>query len=449
MQTTGRAHPPSASTVPPSAPGPAAGRWARGAPWVLWVLWALWLASRAVLLLLVFKVWVMPGPDVTSDVHVIYQNWYGVLGEGTFPQADVTWQYPPAAALAILSPAVLPWLGYAEAFFVLAFLVDLLVFALLLRAGRGSGRSPHGAWLWTAGVPLLGPTVYSRYDLMVTAVAVGALLALRRRPRLAGALVGFGAMLKVWPVLLLAGAVRRATWVWAAVTAAAVAAGFALAMPGAFAFLTFQRDRGTEVESLGALVLHVARQYGWEGQVLLNYGSMEFLGPHVETVSRAAMLLTAAAFGWLLFWRWRARPGAPGAAGARVVWGPAVPALAALVAVLMFTVTSRVISPQYMVWLVGVAAVCVSFRGSGAGPTGWVVVAACGVTLLEFPLYFGDVVGSTPLGLTLLFLRNGLLVAATLMAADRLWEITVSGSASSERPEPADAEASGRPSASS
>ncbi|MDH6227345.1 hypothetical protein M2169_004315 [Streptomyces sp. MJP52] len=434
MQTTGRAHPPSASSPAP-APGSAA-RWTR------WALWALWLASRAVLLLLVLKVWVMPGPDVTSDVHVIYRNWYGVLGEGTFPLTDVTWQYPPAAALAILSPAVLPWLGYAEAFFVLAFLVDLLVFALLLRAGRDGGRSSHGAWLWTAGVPLLGPTVYSRYDLMVTAVAVGALLALERRPRLAGALIGFGAMLKVWPALLLAGAVRRATWAGAAVTAGVVAAGFALTMPGAFAFLTFQRDRGTEVESLGALVLHVARQYGWEGQVLLNYGSMEFIGPHVETVSRAAMLLTAAAFGWLLFWRWRARPGrpsGPGEAARRVVWGPAVPALAGLVAVLMFTVTSRVISPQYMVWLVGVAAVCVSFRGGGAGPTGWVVVAACAVTLLEFPLYFGDVVGSTPLGLTLLLLRNGLLVAATVMAADRLWEVTV-GAAPGEPAEPAGAE---------
>jgi hypothetical protein len=431
MQTTGRAHPPSASSPAPAPDtAPAFARWA---------LWALWAVSRAVLLLLVYKVWVMPGPDVTSDVHVIYQNWYGVLGEGTFPQADVTWQYPPAAALAILSPAVLPWLGYAEAFFLLVFLVDLLVFVLLLRAGRGAGRSSHGAWLWTVGVPLLGPTVYSRYDLMVTAVAVGALLALERRPRLAGALVAFGAMLKVWPALLLAGAVRKTTWVWAVVTGAVMAAGFALAMPGAFAFLTFQRDRGTEVESLGALVLHVARQFGWEGHVLLNYGSMEFLGPHVETVSRAAMLLTAAAFGWLLLWRWRGRPGARG-----IVWGPAVPALAGLVAVLMFTVTSRVISPQYMVWLVGVAAVCVSFRVSGVGPAAWVVVAACGVTVLEFPLYFGDVVGSTPLGLTLLFLRNGLLVAATLMAADRLWDVTV-GAVPDGPADPVHAESSRRP----
>ncbi len=36
---------------------------------------------------------------------------------------------------------------------------------------------------------------------------------------------------------------------------------------------------------------------------------------------------------------------------------------AAFVAVLMFTTTSRVISPQYLVWLVGLAAVCLYFPG--------------------------------------------------------------------------------------
>ena len=130
----------------------------------------------------VFKVVTPPGPDVTADVSVIYQGWYEVLKTGTYPLSDVTWQYPPAAALAIASPAVLPFLGYASAFFVLAFLCDAVVFGLLLRAGRGGGRSPRGAWVWVVGVPLLGPTSYARYDLMVTAVAVVALLAGRPGP---------------------------------------------------------------------------------------------------------------------------------------------------------------------------------------------------------------------------------------------------------------------------
>ncbi|MGW1543562.1 glycosyltransferase 87 family protein [Streptomyces sp. NPDC002309] len=375
---------------------------------------ALWAPTRLLLLLLVLKVRVFPGPDVTSDVSVIYQSWYEVLRTGTFPLDDITWQYPPAAALAVLSPALLFFLDYTHAFFVLALLADLAVLVLLLRAGRRPGGTVLGAWVWVVGVPLLGPTVYARYDVMVTAVAVAALLAGARRPRLMGALVGFGAMLKVWPVLLLIGAVRRRAWAAAALTAATLAALFALAMPGAFAFLTFQRDRGTEVESLGALVFHVARHHGWDGQVLLNYGSVEFVGPYVDMVSTAALVLSGVAFGWLLLWRLTAaRP------------GPRTPADAAFVAVLLFTITSRVISPQYMVWLVGLAAVCLCFGRSGMRVPAALVLLASFVTLLEFPLWFSHVVAGDTLGVTLLFVRNGLLVLAALVAARGLWRASV------------------------
>ncbi|NEB73094.1 hypothetical protein G3I39_39395, partial [Streptomyces fulvissimus] len=68
----------------------------------------------------------------------------GVLSTGAFPADDVTWQYPPAAALAVLSPALLPFLPYAHAFFVLVLLTDAVVLALLLRAGSGPGRSRRG-----------------------------------------------------------------------------------------------------------------------------------------------------------------------------------------------------------------------------------------------------------------------------------------------------------------
>ncbi|MFE0253170.1 glycosyltransferase 87 family protein [Streptomyces sp. NPDC059010] len=382
----------------------------RSLAWLLGV----WGLTRAVLLLFVFKVYVFPGPDVTSDVSVIYQAWYEVLRTGTFPLDDVTWQYPPAAALPVLSPGLVFWLDYPSAFFVLCFAADLAVLLLLLYAGLRPGRSLRGAWVWVAGVPLLGPTVYARYDVMVTAVAVAALLAGARHPRLMGALTAFAAMLKVWPVLLLVAARRRAAWGWAALTAGVLAAGFALTMPGAFAFLTFQRDRGTEVESLGALVFHVARQYGWDGQVLLNYGSVEFLGPYVDVVSTAALVLSGLAFGWLLLWRLRARR-----------FGSHTLADAAFVAVLMFVTTSRVISPQYMVWLVGLAAVCLCFRGSRMRLPVALVLAACFVTVLEFPVWFAHVVASDALGVTLLSLRNGLLVLATLLAARALWRSTV------------------------
>lgn len=221
----------------------------------------------------------------------------------------------------------------------LAFLCDALVLGLLLYAGRGAARRTAGAWVWVAGVPLLGTTAYARYDVMVTAVAVAALLAGVRHPRVLGALAAFGALLKVWPALVLAGTARggrrgwrgrrRPGWRWCCWWSAR------WRRPGALAFLGFQRDRGTEVESLGALVFHVARQFGWQGRVELHYGSLEFLGPHVPLVSTLALGLSVLAFGWLLVWRLKAR-----------TFGVSTPADAAFTAVLLFTTTSRVISPS-------------------------------------------------------------------------------------------------------
>lgn len=391
-----------------------------------------WGVTRLALMLYVLRVLVFPGADVTTDVSVIYQGWYDVLRHGSFPLNDVTWQYPPAAALAILSPGLLPFLDYATAFFVLVCLADLAVLSLLLYTGRRPGRSTGGAWMWVAGVPLLGPTVYARYDLLVTAVAVAALLAGVRRPRVLGALAGLGAMVKVWPVLLLVGlrgAAGRRALTATAVTAGALALLFALTMPGAFAFLAFQRDRGTEVESLGALFFHVARHFGWPVEVLLNYGSVEFLGPYVGAVSKAALVLTGMAFSWLLLWRVRAdrmRVDRVRADRVRADRFPA-PAVAdaAFTAVLLFTVTSRVISPQYLVWLIGLAAVCLCLPASRMRPPALLLLAACPVTTLEFPVGFVHVVASDLYGTALLFLRNGLLVAAALLAARRLWTSTV------------------------
>ena len=407
----------------PSRNGTAGGRAARRRGALAAPL-AVWAATRAVLLLWVFKVFTVPGPDVTSDVSGIYHNWFQVLRTGTFPPDDVTWQYPPAAALPLLSPGALPFLDYASAFFVLVCLTDAAVLALLLYAARRPGNRSAGVWCWVAGVALLGPTGYARYDLMVTAVAVAALLAAARHPRAAGALAAFGALLKVWPVLVLLGMRRgratRGSWSAALLTGLVLAAGFTVAMPRAWQFLTAQRDRGTEVESLGSLVFHVARQHGWRGRLLFHFGSVEFVGPYVHLVSDLALVLAVLAAGWLLLWRLRMR--APSA-----VWTRACAADAALTGLLLLTTTSRVISPQYMVWLVGAAAVCLTLRGTSQLPSALLVLAATGATLLEFPLGFGHVCASDGLGVTLLVVRNGLLVCASAVACVRLWRATVRG----------------------
>jgi hypothetical protein len=305
---------------------------------------------------------------------------------------------------------------------------------LLLRAARRSAGQPWAAWVWTVGVALGGPIAYGRYDLMVTATAVAGLVLLAGRDapaaddraaagrwRRGGAWLAFGALLKVWPALLLVGIAAgrrfRDAWTGAVVAGIALTAGFVVAMPGALSFLTMQGSRGVEVESIGALPFHVAAHHGWTGRVGLSYGSMEYLGPHVGLVAKICLALSVLALGWLIVWRVTAR-----------VWRASTTADAAFVAVLLFVITSRVISPQYMVWLVGLAAVCALHFGAGGDSVmrlpAVLVLIATALSCIEYPYYFEELLRAERDAVMLVTVRNLLLVAAALIGATRLWRTT-------------------------
>ncbi|GAA3044376.1 glycosyltransferase family 87 protein [Streptomyces lactacystinicus] len=402
--------------APATEPGSSRGRLGRplGA---LAALGATWIATRALLVLLATGVLKAPGGDVTADVWMIYHAWYGVLQTGTFPFDDVTWQYPPGAALVILLPGLLPW-SYLVSFWVICGIADAAAAALLVRTGLRRGRALTGAWMWVVGVPLLGPMIYNRFDVIVTAVALAGLLALIRRPAVGGLLLGLGGIVKIWPLLGLIGTPsgRRTRRSWTLAGATAVSIGFLLAagMNGAFDFLAFQKDRGIEVESLGALPLHFARLTGgWDGRVTMNYGSPEMLGPWVSVISKVMMAGTVLGFAWLLLWRYTSKR-----RSAATMYD------AALCALLIFVVTSRVISPQYLVWLVGVAAVCLTVRNSSQRPVAVLILLACPLTLVEFPTMFTQVLASDPVAVTVLAARNLLLLAAAVLSCVRLWRST-------------------------
>ena len=379
-------------------------------------LTAAWLATRALTL------WLLAhdgsprlgGGAVAREVWLLYRHWYGILAHGAFPAHDPLWQYPPGAGPVLLSPALLPGLTYFQAFVALTLAADAAITLTLARAG-----SLRGAAYWTLGLPLLLNIPLARYDVQVTALAVIALLTLSRSTRACGVFAALGALVKVWPVLVLLGTPRgrttRSAWWWAAGAGAVSLALLSALFAGPFAFLRQQSGRGVQIESLGGTVLAFATHAGWPGTVRYQYGAFEFTGPHVRTVAHISLALTAAAFGLLLLWRLRARH-----------WTPATPYDAALSAVLLFTVTSRVISPQYMIWLLGLAAVCLTSRHTVQGRVAALILAATAVSAVAYPVLYGQVMACTWPGCALMLVRNGLLATAAVLSFTRLWRSTAS-----------------------
>jgi hypothetical protein len=384
---------------------------------VFWCLTRLWLVPTA-MGLNTFTGYGTLDPSVDK----VYRGWYEVLSNGSFPAHDVTWQYPPGAALPVLAPGLLPSLDYGHAFIALTALCDVLIFVMLLRAARAAGRGLSGAWLWAVGLAALSTMPWNRLDLVVTALAMAALMvAAYQRPwsdRAFGALVALGSLVKIWPVLLLIGTRKgrrsRGVGVAAALTVLVVTACFVLTMPNAFSFLSGQKSRGIQIESVGAMPFHLARHLGWSGTWAAKDGSHEFVGPYVESVSLIMRALTVLAFGWLLWWRRRSDLGR----------SHVLPD-AALTATLLFVVTSRVISPQYMVWLIGLAAVCLLRPDTTQRPVAYLLLAACVLTTLDFPLLYRELRDDgAPLAIANLYARNLLLVAAAVLSGLRLWRAT-------------------------
>ncbi|MEU6666132.1 glycosyltransferase 87 family protein [Streptomyces sp. NPDC046727] len=377
---------------------------------------ALWLITRALMLWLITHsgARLLGGGSVTREVWRLYFHWYGVLAHGSFPVHDTLWQYPPGAGAVVLAPGLLPGLTYFQAFVLLTLAVDALTTAALVRAGSRPGRRLLGAAVWTGGLPLLLHLPLARYDVQVTALAMLSLLAAARSPRAGGALGALGALVKVWPALALLGTPRgrptRTAWAWAAGAGVACLALLAAFFAHPLSFLREQGGRGVQIESLGGTALNLARHAGWPGRSRYQYGAIEMVGPHVRAVAAASLALTAVSFGLLVLWRVRARH-----------WGPATPYDAALSAVLLFTVTSRVISPQYMIWLIGLAAVCLTSRHTSQRPVAALILAACVLSTVAYPLCYHEVVGGTWSGCLLMLARNGLLTAAAVLSFARLW----------------------------
>lgn len=80
-----------------------------------------------------------------------------------------------------------------------------------------------------------------------------------------------------------------------------------------------------------------------------------------------------------------------------------------------------------MVWLLGLAAVCLTSRDTVMRPVALLLLPAAALSSLAYPVLYDQVIEGTTQGLTVMALRNGLLLAASLLAARRLWTSTVTG----------------------
>src|SRR4029450_9350228 len=191
--------------------------------------------------------------------------------------------------------------GYLVAFIIFMLALDaLFTYALWRSAGR---RHDTAIDFWLIFVPLIGPLSYLRFDMLPAVLAGGALLAARRKPWVTGALTGLGAAIKLWPALLIGAFMSYRSDRRSAGVAFAVV-GFGLALMSLIfggwsrliSPLTWQSDRGLQIESIWATPLMLARALRPDHWIVYisQYHAYEIFCPGVDawvTVSSIATLL--------------------------------------------------------------------------------------------------------------------------------------------------------------
>ncbi len=324
----------------------------------------------------------------------VYEGYGNAIESGGVPYRDFKPEYPPGALPAFALPALLSddqngFRGAFEWLMAACGAAAVLLAAVTLAGLRASRARTAAALALVAGFPLLlGSVVLTRFDLYPAALVVGALAALvHRRDRLGFGVIGAAVAVKLYPAVLVP---LAAAYVWRrrgrreALVCLGVAAGvvalvflpFLVAAPGGVAHsIGRQLSRPLQIESLGAAFYLAAHHLlGLHVEMRSGYGSQNLYGAGTWA---AAVLLSVVQLGALV-WIWLRRPAS---AEELVRWSAA-----ALVA---FVALGKVLSPQFLIWLVPVVALVGGLRGLRAS---WLLLAGLGLTQLWFPSRYWDLV---------------------------------------------------------
>jgi len=329
----------------------------------------------------------------------LYRMYGHRMQHGLWPYHDFYFDWAPGSVLPVLWP-VLPPGSYYNWFHVfdLAYAMGAIVaVAVTLVALGARGLRLYGMVAAAAALPFaLGSISINSLDYwpaLFTAAGLAALLA--GRNRLGFGLLGFGIAAKIYPVVLLPIVLvwawrrygrreaLRSLWV-------CIGVGLVASLPFAIVGLTglgysmkTQFERGLQMESLPATILMAGSRLG------IHHVHVVVGRPYSLNVAGGAATAAATIFTLVLvvaligvYIAYAAGPDEP----QRLI-------TAAAAAVTAYVAFNRVLSPQYIVWLIPLVPLV-------AGTPGIVATAllfgACGLTMTWFPGRFWHLVHVSP-----------------------------------------------------
>lgn len=359
---------------------------------------------------------------------IIYYDYSLNLLKGQFPYVDFNFEYPPLALLPLTLPQLpsifhpLSLRKYVILFFIQNAILSYFIAVLISRITaicQSKKQVVETIVLFAILIAINLTTVFCRYDIfsaLLTLLAFWSVL--RQRPTQAGIWLGLGIAAKLYPIVvvpifLIYYLTKRQyqalvkVCLGTALTVNAIFIPFALATQDKFfSFLTYHKLRGLHLETLpGGILLLLHRFKMIDASFELNYGAFHFTSAIALPILKILPILTWILLGIVLVCCLKAFRREYAATGEITYTSLATHITLTL---LVFIITAKVFSPQYLVWLLPFLPL---LRLSWVSLT--LIVAISITTLLEYPLLFVQLLNLHLIPILVLNLRNILVVALT------------------------------------
>lgn len=347
---------------------------------------------------------------VIADV-AIYFRYADRTFSGAIPYRDFPIEYPFLALPFFLVPRLFTQteLSYAALFALEMLVINACLMWLVFRevekrAGAVAARRTLN-W-YVLCVAVLAPMALGRYDLAPALLAFAAGLSLVRQSYArAGVFAAVGFLVKLFPALVLAPAVASCgfkreyrNWRTLAVALLTALLGFAvwflIGGSGVITSIAYHAARGLEIESLySGLLMGIAVVRGATQQYAFRFGSIELVSESSAAVAAVVPMLQLLVLG-----------------AVAVAVRRSAPDLFRSVAafILAFIVSGKVLSPQYVIWLLPFAA---CWSGPRADQQRWLLFAIALLTTAIHPWIWFALLRFEWWAVLVLNLRNAALLA--------------------------------------
>ncbi|MGA2505542.1 MAG: glycosyltransferase family 87 protein [Anaerolineales bacterium] len=385
-------------------------------------------------------------PDVLNYQCYATAFWFGAQTSQLLPASQCQFipqisqyhtlplEYPPLTLFIFSLPLLVPVVNYTLMFALFMAVIVSFIYWLLLKYG------PHGAGVIFAACLLVGclATTLARFDMFPAALTLLCVIwAERKHWTLAYGALALGVLTKLYPIVLfpllflaeqrdrvgffipdqsimlktaptvfLHSVRSMRSWCWKnglmfiGLVLGVTACFGVLISKGAFNSLSYLYFRPFQVESIGSVLLWLASLLGVPVERKNSFGSLNTLSPIAGGVSQFLVILLCMGYIFIVIQQWKGKMNF-------------VQAFLAMLLVLVST--SKVFSPEYLLWLIPLLA----YSATGNRKL-WLYWGGISIlTTLIYPIYYGVIANLNGSFLDsgflpVILLRDGLFVLLTI-----------------------------------